>query len=239
MNKTARPLLAAAALVGALGMSTPAHAVFVAAVCNDLGCTGGDDILVTDNLAGDTIPGTGALNFSVAAFGYSLVVNTSQSKPMVGSASAPQLDLTFTATSTGAAPASVFLFASDTDFSLASGSSLVTLGGTNSGTSGSVIGRAWGGTNNTAMSFSGANLIGSSIGPLTGAMFSGSNAASFAATANPYSLTIGVAITRTSAGTSTGDLNLQVSAVPEPSTWALLLMGPALIGFVARRRRRR
>jgi hypothetical protein len=49
-------------------------------------------------------------------------------------------------------------------------------------------------------------------------------------------LTIGTQISRTAAGTSTGDLNLQVSTIPEPSTWALLLMGPVLIGFVARRR---
>lgn len=30
-----------------------------------------------------------------------------------------------------------------------------------------------------------------------------------------------------------------VAAIPEPSTWALMLMGPALIGFVARRRNKR
>jgi hypothetical protein len=50
---------------------------------------------------------------------------------------------------------------------------------------------------------------------------------------------MGVTISRQTAGTSTGDLNLQISPVPEPSTWVLMLMGPALIGFVAQRRRRR
>ena len=61
----------------------------------------------------DTIgAGTGAINFSLGAFGYSLVVNTSQSKPIIGSASVPQLDVTFTATGTG----TVFLYAGDTDF---------------------------------------------------------------------------------------------------------------------------
>ena len=78
-----------------------------------------------------------------------------------------------------------------------------------------------------------------SIGPLTGASFSGSAAGAFTPGANPYSLTIGTTISRATAGTSTGDLNLQISAIPEPGTWALMLMGPALIGFVARRRRRR
>lgn len=69
--------------------------------------------------------------------------------------------------------------------------------------------------------------------------YSGSLTGAFSPTANPYSLTIGTQISRTTAGTSTGDLNVQISAIPEPSTWALMLMGPARIGFVARRRSRR
>ena len=132
----------------------------------------------------------------------------------------------------------MFIYASDTAFTLASGSALVTLGGTNSGGSGTVTGRAWGGTSNTALQFSGANLIGSLAG-LTGPTFMGSVASAFTSAVNPYSLTIGMQITRASAGTTSGNLNLQVSAIPEPSTWASLLMGAALIGFVARRRRRR
>jgi hypothetical protein len=142
-------------------------------------------------------------------------------------------DLTFTATSAGAA-GNLFLNVSDTDF-VSSGAFNLTIGGTNSGIDGSVTGRAWGGTSNTALLFSGANLI-SSLGPFTTTAYSGSATGSFNAVANPYSLTIGTQISRTGAGTSTGDLNLQVSVVPEPSTWALMLMGPALIGFVARRR---
>ena len=31
----------------------------------------------------------------------------------------------------------------------------------------------------------------------------------------------------------------EITPVPEPSTWALMLIGPAFIGFVAQRRRRR
>jgi len=228
-----RSLLAAATFTVATGASSPAHAVFVATICNDIQCTGGDDFTVQDNQAGDSIPMAGALNFTAAAFGYTLLVNTSQSKPMVGSAAAPQLDLTFAATSTGAT-GNVFLYVSDTDF-VGSGAFNFTIGGTNSGVDGSVTGRAWGGTSNTALQFSGANLI-SALGPFTTTAYSGNTTGSFNAGVNPYSLTIGTQISRTAAGTSTGDLNLQVSAIPEPSTWALLLMGPVLIGFVARRR---
>ena len=229
----ARSLAAAATFTFAIGASSPAHAVFIATICNDIQCTGGDDVLVQDNAAGDSIPMVGAINFTTSAFGYTLVVSTSQSKPVVGSAAAPQLDLTFAATTAGAA-GNVFLNVSDTDF-VGSGAFNLTIGGTNSGIDGSVTGRAWGGTSNTALLFSGANLI-SALGPFTTTAYSGGTTGSFNAAVNPYSLTIGTQISRTGAGTSTGDLNLQVSAIPEPSTWALLLMGPVLIGFVARRR---
>ena len=237
MTKFARHTIgAAAALTCLLGASTQANAAFFAAICDDLACAGGNDVIVQDNGAGDSFAGAGAINFTGAAFGYTFLVNTSQSKPMVGSAAAPQLDLNFTATSNGTA-GNVFLYASDTGFTLASGSALLTLGGTNSGGSGTVTGRAWGGTSNTEFQFSGANLVSSFVG-LTGPTFTGSATTSFASVVNPYSLTIGMQVTRASAGTSTGNLNLQISPIPEPSTWATVLIGAALVGFVARRRRK-
>ena len=238
MIKTARQALSAAAVLAcAMGVSAPAHAQFFATICNDIQCTGGDDIIIQDNAAGDTVAATGAISFSTAAFGYSFLVNTSQSKPMLGSAAEPQLDLSFAATSTGTA-GNVFIYTSDTGFTRASGSALLTLGGTNSGASGTVTGRAWGGTSNTALQFSGANLI-SSLAGLTGPTFAGSATSAFASVVSPYSLTIGMQITRASAGTTSGNLNLQVSAIPEPSIWASIFMGAALVGFVSRRRRRR
>ena len=236
MTKIARQALSAVAVAAcAMGVSAPANAVFVARICNDLQCLGGDDVIVQDNSGGDSIGMTGAISFATSAFGYTLEVNTSQSKPVIGSATAPQLDLSFVVTGAGAG--NVFLYASDTDF-LTGGQFTLTLGGTNSGGSGSVQGRAWGGTSNTEFQFSGANLL-SSLGPLTTDSFAASASNTFAPAANPYSLTIGTTISRTTAGTSTGNLNLQVSAIPEPSTWASILMGAALVGFVARRRRRR
>jgi len=238
MAKIARHALGTAAVLAcAMGVSAPAQAQFRATICNDLQCTGGDDVLIQDNFAGDLAPAAGAISFSTAAFGYSFVVNTSQSKPMIGGAAAPQLDLSFAATSNGAA-ANVFLNVSDTGYTLANGFAMLTLGGTNSGGSGTVAGRAWGGTSNTALLFSGANLI-SSLTGLTGPTFAGIATSAFTPVVNPYSLTIGMQISRATAGTTSGNLNLEVSAIPEPSTWATVLMGAALVGFVARRRRRR
>ena len=109
------------------------------------------------------------ISYNTSAFGYSFLVNTSQSKPAIGSASAPQLDLNYTATRTTTCTTGcdVFLYASDTDFVGAHGF-LLTIGGTDSAT-GTVTGRAWGGTNNTALAFSGANLLGT-LGPFTASL---------------------------------------------------------------------
>lgn len=235
MKSLNRSLIGTAVLTFATVASSPAQAAFFATICDDLACSGGNDITVQDNSAGDTIGALGGISFSTSAFGYSLLVNTSQSKPMVGSAAAPQLDLTFTATTSGAGGGNVFLYTSDTDF-VSSGSFLLALGGTNSGGSGTVTGRAWGGTSNTALQFSGANLLGSS-GAQSGVAYSSSVGGSFSSAVNPYSLTIGAAINRTTAGTSTGDLNFQVTAIPEPETYALMLAGLAMLGTVAKRRK--
>lgn len=235
MNPVKQALSTAAALVFTFGASSSANATFIAAICDDIACTGGNDLIVQDNGAGDTIGSAGAISFSTSAFGYSLLVNTSQSKPMIGSAAAPQLDLTFSATTNTSTPSSVFLYASDTNFT-GTGSFLLALGGTNSGASGTETGRAWGGTSNTALQFSGANLFGS-VGALSGTSYSGATSGSFNSAVNPYSLTIGVEISRATAGTSTGDLNLQIAAVPEPETYALMMAGLGALGFVAKRRK--
>jgi hypothetical protein len=57
----------------------------------------------------------------------------------------------------------------------------------------------------------------------------------FAAAVSPFSLTIGTQVSRTTAGTSTGDLNLQLSVVPVPGAWALMLAGLVMMGFIGRR----
>jgi hypothetical protein len=228
-------LTATMALAFVAGASTKAEATLFAAICNDLACSGGDDFIVQDNTAPDTIPLVGGINFSTSAFGFTLLVNTSQSKPIIGSAAAPQLDLTYTATS-GAAGGTVFLFASDTDFlGLGSKTLELTNGGTNSGGSGTITARAWGGTNNTALSFSGANLL-CTLGPQSGASFSGGISCPLTPAVSPFSLTIGVAITRTTAGTTTGDANF--ATVPEPATMAVFGLGMLGAGIAARRRRR-
>jgi len=222
-------LVAALVVAGVVGASNKADAAFIAAICDDLTCSGGNDTFVTDNGAGDTIANVGGINFTTSAFGYLLVVNTSQSKPIIGSASVPQLDLTFTATTVAGGGGQIFLYAGDSDF-VGAHSFNLSIGGTNSGGSGTVTGRAWGGTTNNPLTFS--PLL-ATTGPLTGSTFSALVPGSYVPTVSPYSLSIGVAINRTTAGTTTGDLNL---SVPEPASMTLFGLGLLGTGFFRRRR---
>lgn len=62
--------------------------------------------------------------------------------------------------------------------------------------------------------------------------------ASFSTGAGPYSLTHHYTVTASGAGNANSSINL-VSAVPEPETYAMLLAGLGLMGFVARRRKQK
>lgn len=232
---SARKLVGAAAVVGTAALSMPAHAVFQIAICEQALCAGGGSIVVADNGAGDSSATAGAIVWTNSAFGYDFVLNSALSKPVIGSPAAPQLDLTFSAARTSGTN-SIFLYASDTDFTPVGTSFLLSLGGTQ-GAGASILTRAYGGTGNAGLPF--APVIGV-VGPLmTSPTFAGSSSGSFSPTLSPYSLTLGVAINGVSSSPTTGDANLMITPIPEPETYALMLAGLGAIGFMARRRRTR
>jgi PEP-CTERM motif len=223
MNRPIRYALGTAGMLAfALAASGPASASFVAEICDLANCSG-------NVVTGIDPSATGVISLSAAFNGYTTIFNIAQSKPSIGSATAPQMDLSYIVTSGAGASGSIFLYASDTDFMGGNGIS-TNIGGSNSA-GGTVTAKVWGGNSDVALDLT--HLIGT-LGPLTGTNFSTGATDPFSPISK-YSLTLGVIVARTAAGTSSGDFN--VSAIPEPSTWAMMVLGFAGIGFMAYRRK--
>ena len=240
-STASRFVAAAATLAGLMGVSTSAEAALISYICDDPLCTGGGDTIVTDQGVGDNFPGSavvgqvnsGALNVG----GFTIATNITKSKPLIGSAASPQLELTFQATTSDSSTHTIYLYSSDTGFSN-DGPFTLTLGGTQpTGSGNSVQGSLWGGTTNT--NFNLANLI-ATTGAVGGSPFAVIATGGLDATGDSngeYGLTLGISITRDSPGTTGGGLNGSLTAVPLPAAAWLLCSGLAGLGAMARRRR--
>lgn len=187
----------------------PSYASFTMTVNDGVG----GPTTITDNGAGDLNAGVGAITFLSSDAKWSINVDTGTSKPLIGSATDPQLDLNFIATSVGAGTLTITI--TDTGFGPLGASTFLShlsLGGT----------LASGGT------VTGSGLVNlTTVGPVSTSTspFALSASALAGGLGSTFDMSETITLTHTSGGISSGDLKLDV--VPEPSTviaGALLLL---------------
>jgi PEP-CTERM motif-containing protein len=179
--------------------------------------SGGSDVTVTDT------DGDGVVQYSGALNGWTTFnLTTGFSKPILGSAAAPFLDIFSANMSSDGGPVSLSIWLTDTDFTPSSvGQMISAIGGT---TQGSVTFETFADASNTA--FGQATSL-ATIVSTTAPAFSGMAGALWGS-ATDYSLTLLVTITHSGGGPRFTSLDASLQ-VPEPST--LLLFGAGLLAL--------
>ena len=222
---TLRTVLVATLVAAITGLASDANAGFKITIDNP--ATVGVDATLSD---GDL---DGLIIFGQAAGTFTLNLGAAISKPQLGSAVTPRLDLSSFNSSTNAA--SLVIKVTDTGFMSGAGTAFMSIGGTTDGT---VSYSAYWDPSNAE--FGTANQIGSTLtfGPGgTSFPFSGSATSGGVGTATPFSLTQIITVAHLAGGRFSKATSFDASLiVPEPSSIALFGLGLLGLGVAVRRR---
>lgn len=187
-------------------------------------------VSVSDGAGGDVNSALGAITFIGPIGSFFLNVTTGLTKPVIGSADYPEVDIMSVNVSGGSGTLTIKF--TDTDFTgLGMAGFLSEIGGT---TDGSVTFNSYLDTGN--ISFGTATTI-STLGPYSGGAFSGSSWTSLTPSSAPYSITLVTTVVHNS-GNKTSSFDARV-AVPEPSSLILLgsgLLSIMILGRIGRKR---
>lgn len=184
---------------------------------------------ITDNAEGDRNPEKGVVTFIGGVGVWFLNVDTGITKPAIGSATSPMMDLNFVAGSSGAGTLTITF--SDTEFGplpVASAEFALHFGGT----------LTTGGDVTYAATVNGAGII-AEIGPLSRSPYAATAYGLATRVDAPFDLDQTVVLTHRVSGVSSG--NAVLAMVPEPSTSLLgaLLLLPVTASTVSLLRRSR
>src|SRR5262245_10701015 len=232
MNLKNKAGLIAVALFALWALAAPSNVHAIAQLRLSDGTT---TVTVDDNGAGDVTNTTlGVITFAgtLGNTAITVTVDTGTTKPALGSAGAPEMDITYNLTTTG--PVNLSIRLTDNKFVGPTNSFALNLDGNNNRATSTVTVGAWFDNGNTNFLQTTQLFLSGAI-PGTDQDF---NQSTNTATAGAlYSLTMGVDISHpagsncapTGSCISTGDLYLVGGKIPEPST--MLLFGAGLVGL--------